>query len=181
MRTRGTLLAPVAAVLLFILEASSAPPAERSKPVGCERSLLVGEVVPIEHVSSLPQVIQDFLEEKFADPSDSGLSGIAEPGTAFNATDAVEPDIPWRRLIIAGQVGDIYFLAYERGGIAYNHHVLVFDLSKHPVRACFSAVLRKGQFIQEPPPAAEAVEGVQRQIKRGLANELDNPESLEKY
>src|SRR5262245_6241702 len=84
---------------------SGASPATKEKAT-CERSLLDGEITSIELVSQFPSKIQEFLSEVFADQSDSGLSGIAEPGTPFNVTDAIEPNLPWRRYIVGGRQAD---------------------------------------------------------------------------
>ena len=45
---------------------------------------------------------------------------IADVGAPFNSGDAVQdPSLPFRRMIRAGHRGDVWFVWYEHGGIAY--------------------------------------------------------------
>jgi hypothetical protein len=48
------------------------------------------------------------------------LPPIADIGAPFNATDAVnDPNLPFRRLIRAGNRGSDWFVWYEHGGVGY--------------------------------------------------------------
>ncbi|MDY6997694.1 MAG: hypothetical protein SW019_13920 [Actinomycetota bacterium] len=56
----------------------------------------------------------------------SALPPMAERGASFNAGDAVtDADLPSRRLIRAGHLGDRWFVWYEHGGEGYFWHVVV--------------------------------------------------------
>ena len=50
---------------------------------------------------------------------------MAEPGADFNATDViVDPNLPGRRLIVAGCSATVCAIHYERGGIAHTFRIL---------------------------------------------------------
>jgi hypothetical protein len=54
---------------------------------------------------------------------------MAPRGGDFNATDVItNPKAPGRRFIRAGHAGDIWFLWYEHGGIAYTKNIAVIAL-----------------------------------------------------
>ena len=66
---------------------------------------------PVQEATGLPQLPPELRRL---------LPPIADIGAPFNATDAVnDPNLPFRRLIRAGNRGDDWFVWYEHGGIGY--------------------------------------------------------------
>ena len=89
---------------------------------------------------------------------------LAEPGAKYQETDVIaEPDLPFRRLIFAGNGKGIYFVNYEMGGRGHSYHVAVFEWVPGRISLVWRAVLerrienltklreaiRKGQYKDE--------------------------------
>lgn len=56
----------------------------------------------------------------------NALPPIAEIGVPFNSTDSVlDPSLPFRRLIRAGQQDNDWFVWYEHGGLVYYWQMVV--------------------------------------------------------
>jgi len=55
-----------------------------------------------------------------------GLEGVADRGRPFNKTDVVDRSRPMRRFVVAGNEGDTWVVAIERGGRAYSVEVFLF-------------------------------------------------------
>jgi hypothetical protein len=53
---------------------------------------------------------------------------LADIGSAYNATDFIEPGLPQRRLVAAGFSGSRWFLEYEHGGRGLHEHFALFEL-----------------------------------------------------
>jgi hypothetical protein len=77
----------------------------------------------VSTLRGLPLGVRDELSALFG----GRYLDIAEPGTAFRATDVVvDPALSTRRLVTAACSMDHCFVYYERGGIAHTWHVAVF-------------------------------------------------------
>lgn len=77
----------------------------------------------VTSIRGLPLGVRDELQTLFRSP----VLGIAEPGDAFRATDVIrEPNLPARRLVLAGCSIDRCLVYYERGGRAHTWHVTLF-------------------------------------------------------
>lgn len=77
----------------------------------------------VTSIRGLPLGVRDELQSLF----DSATLDIAEPGAAFQATNAnVNQNLPTRRLIAAGCSTDHCLVYYERGGVAHTWQVALF-------------------------------------------------------
>ena len=86
----------------------------------------------VTSIRGLPLGVRDQLQLLFR----SGTLDIAEPGAEFQASGAVvKPDLPTRRLAVAGCAGDHHCLVYyERGGANHTWHVALFQWSPEATR-----------------------------------------------
>jgi hypothetical protein len=86
----------------------------------------------VTSIRGLPLGVRDGLQKLFG----SQTLDIADPGAAFQLTDAVvNPKLPIRRLIAAGCSTDYHCLVYyERGGIDHTWHVVLFHWSPDATR-----------------------------------------------
>jgi hypothetical protein len=75
----------------------------------------------IASLAAIPQAIQRQL-----DVGAHGISGVADKGRPFNITDEVDDGLPMRRLLAAGQDGNTWLVALERGGRGYSVQVFLF-------------------------------------------------------
>lgn len=81
----------------------------------------------VESIRGLPLGVRDALQSLWG----TNTLDIAEPGTAFQATDvmlnpSVIPKLPIRRLVAAGCSTDHCLVYYERGGRAHTWHVALY-------------------------------------------------------
>ena len=77
----------------------------------------------ITSIRGLPLGVRDELQRLFG----SSTLDIAEPGGAFQASDATaDPTLPARRLVVAGCSTDHCLVYYERGGSAHTWQVALF-------------------------------------------------------
>ena len=76
-------------------------------------------------VKSLPPALSRTLKDAFG--------YLAEPNQAFDATDVVTTGNP-NRLIFAWNEGDVWLVARERGGIAYNDPIQKFTLGNNKAK-----------------------------------------------
>ncbi|WP_241010626.1 hypothetical protein [Mycobacterium camsae] len=87
------------------LSVVTASPADAVPNTSCTLTTPVQEV---QHLSQLPTELRTLLPP------------VADIGAPFNKTDAVDdPNLPFRRLIRAGNRGNDWFVWYEHGGIGY--------------------------------------------------------------
>src|SRR5262245_38835318 len=89
------------------------------------RTHLRGErFAPLTRLADLPGEVREGLKALFRSPT----LAIAEPGAEFQATDAImKPDLPARRLILAGCSADHCLVYYERGGVAHLRYVVLYQ------------------------------------------------------
>jgi hypothetical protein len=85
-----------------------------------------------------------------------GLSGVADRGRPFNATDVVRDELPMRRFLAAGRDGDTWLVALERGGRGYRVEVFLFSERE-------AAPKEKWTLLGNPKTLAEVVQQVSRQ------------------
>ena len=78
------------------------------------------ESVPL--LSEAPVPLQDAIRTDIGD--------LAKPGEDFNATDVVVDDRPSNRLIFIWHSAEIWIVATERGGIAYNDPIYAYRLER---------------------------------------------------
>jgi hypothetical protein len=76
-------------------------------------------------MKSLPQLMSQTLK--------SQVGHMADPGESFDATDVVTTGNP-NRLIFVWNEGDVWLVARERGGIAYNDPIQKFTLAGNHVK-----------------------------------------------
>jgi hypothetical protein len=77
----------------------------------------------VTSIRGLPLGVRDALQTLFG----SHALDIAEPGAEFQVNDViVKPDLPIRRLVLAGCSTDHCLVYYERGGIAHTWQVALF-------------------------------------------------------
>ena len=115
------------ALCLFAAVAGARPAAAGG---ACSNDFVLGELREgrfgrIDRVADVPPEVLDAFRETIA-PHDPPL--LAEPGEPVQATDDVDPEKPKlaRRLIFAGFSKSLFYLYYERGGVAHSHHVFVY-------------------------------------------------------
>ena len=116
----------MAAVFLFSLIVVPGLTAKQSRGLSeAQRTHLRGEQFQtVSSVTGLPLVVRDSLRGLFG----GSALALANPGAEFQATDVVvKPNLPSRRLILAGCSADHCLVYYERGGIAHTRHVLLFQ------------------------------------------------------
>jgi hypothetical protein len=111
--------------LLFALVAANTARSEEGG--GLSRGLrghLRGETfAAVSEVRGLPLEVRDGLQALWHSPKFE----MAGPGAEFQATDVItNPNLPIRRLIVAGCSVDHCIIYYERGGIAHTHTVVLF-------------------------------------------------------
>src|SRR5262245_17946949 len=76
----------------------------------------------VTSIRGLPLGVRDKLQTLFGGQS----LDIAEPRAEFQATAAVKPNLPLRRLVAAGCTIEYCIVYYERGGSAHTWHVALF-------------------------------------------------------
>ena len=85
----------------------------------------------VTSVRGLPLGVRDAMQELFGGPT----LAIAEPDDRFQVTDAIiEPNLPFRRLRLAGCSTDHCIVYYERGGIAHSWHAALFRWTPEATR-----------------------------------------------
>jgi hypothetical protein len=118
--------------LVFALAAAAvavgAPPAAAGG--ACSNDFVLGELREgrfgrIDRVADVPPEVLDAFRATIA-PHDPPV--LAEPGAPFQATDEVDPEGPKlaRRMIFAGFSRSLFYVYYERGGVAQTRHVFVY-------------------------------------------------------
>ena len=110
-------------VLLAFVAAGTAWSGEAGALPGSLRGHLRGEqFVAVSGVAALPADVRDGLQVLWHSPRFE----MAEPGAEFQVTDVItKPNLPIRRLILAGCSADHCIIYYERGGIAHTHTVVL--------------------------------------------------------
>jgi hypothetical protein len=95
----------------------------------------------VTSIRGLPLGVRDGLQALFG----SRTLDIAEPGAEFQVTDViVKPNLPVRRLVVAGCSTDHCFVYYERGGIAHTWQVALFHWTPAATRFEFGGIAPRG-------------------------------------
>jgi hypothetical protein len=93
---------------------------------GAVQSFLSAHWVDVRTPANVDPTVVEALRARFGD--DKRLAG---PGEPFDATDVLHGR-PRRRFVLAGRAEKLWFVAYERGGIAHYMILTVFDSSRRP-------------------------------------------------
>lgn len=111
------------AILIALVAAGTAWSGESGGlPRGLRGHLRGESLVAVPGVAALPADVRDGLQALWHSPRFE----MAEPGAEFQVTDViVKPNLPIRRLILAGCSADHCLIYYERGGIAHTHLVVL--------------------------------------------------------
>jgi hypothetical protein len=118
-------------LLALALFATIVPHARESTAAGtCSNDFVYQELREakfgrLDRVADLPKEVLAEFQTAIAQ-HDPPL--LAEPGEPYQATDVVAPGGPGlaRRLVFAGFSKSLFYVYYERGGIAHTHHVFVY-------------------------------------------------------
>ena len=98
-----------------------------------------------------------------------GENEIAAFGEDFEASDFNLVSGPSRRLLVAGEVADKWFVAYEHGGRGYHHHIVVFDVSGPYPKILLSARGLVGRI----KPSRCGLTRIRASVKKGRFNNED--------
>lgn len=90
------------------------------------RHLLSGNCTTI----SLPREVPNQVENAFATITRDQPFALADPGARFNSTDVIEQGLPRRRLVLAGNCEDRWFIEYEHGGIGLSVAIMVLRVNE---------------------------------------------------
>lgn len=92
-----------------------------SAPLSVRQKLLLGDFTVVHRFQNLPDRCQESFLSSFSNPGGKGISiaDIANPGELFQFSDALVPNLPYRRLVFAGQQHDKCFIYYQDGGHMY--------------------------------------------------------------
>ena len=130
MRHTRLLCAIGVSLLLAVVAGSQAvSPAELS--AGLQDHVKNGRFGIVTSIRGLPLGVRDGLQKLFR----SKTLDIAESGAAFQLSDVVvDPDIPIRRLALAGCTIEYCLVYYERGGGTHTWHVALFHWTPEATR-----------------------------------------------
>ena len=128
----GLLIVVVAFILAYFLT--------MGQQTSCISSFQSAQFTKLDTMASFPDSVQALVKAKTHDVLDHvrcDLSGIADPGEAYNATDVIKCGTPCRRLVFGGISQDVLFICYEHGGIGKHYHLLVFANAPSGWVLCF--------------------------------------------
>jgi hypothetical protein len=95
----------------------------------------------VTSIRGLPLGVRDGLQTLFG----SRTLDIAEPGAKFQVTDVIlEPNLPIRRLVVAGCSTDHCLVYYERGGIAHTWLAALFHWTADATRFEWGGIAPRG-------------------------------------
>lgn len=144
----------LAATLAVALVAAATPTLadDVSADLACKFHHAVSDVNSFE---ALPPAIVWFVREKMGAGAVPNSELIAPRGGDFNATDVItNPKAPSRRFIRAGRAGDVWFLLYEHGGIAYSKNIAVLEM---PTNRLPKLVAHISYFRENPCVLTDAI------------------------
>lgn len=137
---------------VLVVAAVVAATATTASPAGAVPNTRCALSTPVAEVSSVTQL----------PPALRTLIGpVADVGAPFNSGDAVrDPSLPFRRMIRAGHQGDVWFVWYEHGGIAYFWQAVVARVNGNDVTTLANAgtitdtlcTLTDGAYAGRVPP-----------------------------
>jgi hypothetical protein len=95
----------------------------------------------VTSIRGLPLGVREGLQTLFG----SRTLDIAEPGAKFQVTDVIlEPNLPIRRLVVAGCSTDHCLVYYERGGIAHTWQAALFHWTAEATRFEWGGIAPRG-------------------------------------
>lgn len=157
-------IASVAGLMLLVSAFASSQSAQPSSELSESLRTHVRDerFVGVTSVAGLPPAVQDGLKRLFGSPT----LRLAEPGAEFQTTDViVKPNLPVRRLIVAGCSADHCLVHYERGGIAHTRYVVLFQLTETGTRFEWGGSAPDGLSGTDEVKAAVLAGAVKGQIK----------------
>lgn len=117
----------IAPLILLLLAQRDTPGSPPALSPAVRAHLRAETLAPIAHVSDLPPRVREALAALFKSPT----LAMADPGAEFQAGDAISnPNLPGRRLVLAGCSKEHCLLQYERGGYAHTYHVVLIAVSE---------------------------------------------------
>ena len=103
--------------------AAGAPAAVTASDNPYLRRVLREEFALVYRTNEIDKQVFSALKHKLRDDS-----RIAEPGQPFQKSDVVSgKPLPWRRLVFAGHLSDLWIVCCEHGGIGYHHDLFVLS------------------------------------------------------
>lgn len=107
---------------------------------------------------------------------------MANPNKPFNKTDLVDDNLPYRRIIFAGQSDKYFFIYYECGGIGYHLSFVMYDCSKSIPKLLLSFTSFKKfitieelkSCIRDELPLIYFYDSVRSKDKKIIKNRLDD-------
>lgn len=112
--------------LVVLVGLALGPQANKDTAAQLERLVDGKRFESIAAVSALPAPVRAELARLMKQETLS----MADPGQPFQVTDVVsDRTLPGRRLILAGQAGDIVVVHYESGGFAHLYKLLVLRVA----------------------------------------------------
>lgn len=85
------------------------------------------------------------------------LSAMSDKDGPFNGSDTIVPGVPITRFISAGQIGDVYFVWYELGGIFYSKALALYRMK---AENSVSERLAQHVYALEPEAVCKIVDDV---------------------
>ena len=98
-------------------------------------AFIIGEFERVDKLGRLSQVVQKAVLDAVHDPV---CPGMADAGQEFSSGCIVEQGRPCRRLVVAGNVADLWFVLYEAGGYSHSRNMLVMRLRGGKVEVTWS-------------------------------------------
>jgi hypothetical protein len=148
--------AGVSLVLLMGVVARGQQP-KATEPAGSSAQWLNSSCSVFNSVASFPGP----LKQAFTGVTRQSSFELADPGQPYQATDVVTgPHVPFRRLILAGGCGDMFFVHYERGGIAHTNYIVLFRANAKGELVFVGGVrgIRKSASVTELQQALDAAQ-----------------------
>ena len=138
---QGRLFASITVGMVLLLSVSTVGHGDDIRSASdARRALLEGSFTIVTKTQEIPEPVLVL----FASLTNTKGRVLADPGARYQVTDVVsEPGLPWRRLVFAGNGKGIYFLNYERGGIAHSQLVAVFEYVPGRVSLVWRAALNR--------------------------------------
>jgi hypothetical protein len=133
------------------------------------RYVFEGNITVVKRMSEISEECRGILQSSFVRPAAAGTSPeqvvIADPGQEFEATDAIQGGLPFRRLVFAGLGSKACFVYFERGGAMYPSSCLaVIDYAQ-----------RKALWIGEARKKVWTFEELRSMVFRGAFSDNAGP------
>ncbi len=94
----------------------------------------------VHKVEEIPKNIQKLFFRKITNQK------LANPDEEFNSTDLIiDPNVPRRRLVFAGNSASSSFVCYEHGGRGLHCHLVIFSVDRKTAQITFN-----GTYFYKP-------------------------------